>query len=219
MINISKLNQWIGNSWWRNSCLRYLSTLSWNFICILSFLHYHFIGNFIFSSFNREIRLLYLENFKSILRRLLLKTGALKKSYAYKTLKKGLLTKFTALKNPMAVIITAWKVTVFGLILVCIFPYSDWIRSISPYSVRTRENADQNNSEHGHFSRSNYIKQKELAITFKAQLVIFEKFLTVEIGGSKFLSLALSTFESTAYTDFQISRKSRHDRLVLQSSI
>ena len=25
---------------------------------------------------------------------------------------------------------------------------------ISPYSVRIRENADQNNSEHGHFSRS-----------------------------------------------------------------
>ena len=28
------------------------------------------------------------------------------------------------------------------------------IRSISPYSVRMRENVDQNNSEYGHFSRS-----------------------------------------------------------------
>ena len=28
------------------------------------------------------------------------------------------------------------------------------IRSISPYSVRMRENADQNNSEYGHFLRS-----------------------------------------------------------------
>ena len=28
------------------------------------------------------------------------------------------------------------------------------IRSISPYSVRMRENTDQNNSEYGHFSRS-----------------------------------------------------------------
>ena len=28
------------------------------------------------------------------------------------------------------------------------------IRSISPYSARKRENADQNNSEYGHFSRS-----------------------------------------------------------------
>ena len=27
------------------------------------------------------------------------------------------------------------------------------IRSISPYSVRMRENVDQNNSEYGHFSR------------------------------------------------------------------
>ena len=35
--------------------------------------------------------------------------------------------------------------------LVCIFPHSDWIRRdthISPYSVRMRENTDQNNSEY-----------------------------------------------------------------------
>ena len=31
------------------------------------------------------------------------------------------------------------------------------IRSISPYSVRMRENADQNNSEYGHFSRSVWV--------------------------------------------------------------
>ena len=28
------------------------------------------------------------------------------------------------------------------------------LRSISPYSVRMRENTDKNNSEYGHFSRS-----------------------------------------------------------------
>ena len=38
----------------------------------------------------------------------------------------------------------AWKVSVFWVILV----------RISPYSVRMRENADQNNSEYGHFLRS-----------------------------------------------------------------
>ena len=32
---------------------------------------------------------------------------------------------------------TAWKVSVFGDFLVLIFPHSDWIRSISPYSVNT----------------------------------------------------------------------------------
>ena len=32
-------------------------------------------------------------------------------------------------------------------------PHSDWTRSI-PYSVRRRENTIQNNSEYGHFSRS-----------------------------------------------------------------
>ena len=31
--------------------------------------------------------------------------------------------------------------------------YGHFLRSISPYSVQTRENADQNNSEHGHFLR------------------------------------------------------------------
>ena len=38
---------------------------------------------------------------------------------------------------------TAWKVSVFGVILVRILPHS--------YSVRMRENADQYNSEYGHF--------------------------------------------------------------------
>ena len=55
--------------------------------------------------------------------------------------------------------LTAWKVPVFGVILVHIFPHSDWIRKdtlrkISPYSVRMRENADQNKSEYGHILRS-----------------------------------------------------------------
>ena len=56
---------------------------------------------------------------------------------------------------------TMWKVSVFGVILVHIFPHSDWIRRdtvhlspISPYSVRMRENKDQNNSEYGQFLHS-----------------------------------------------------------------
>ena len=39
---------------------------------------------------------------------------------------------------------TAWKTFVFRVILVRIFPHSDWIR----------KSADQNNSEYGHFLRS-----------------------------------------------------------------
>ena len=38
---------------------------------------------------------------------------------------------------------TAWKVSAFRVILVHIFPNWNWIR----------ENADQNNSEYGHFLR------------------------------------------------------------------
>ena len=48
--------------------------------------------------------------------------------------------------------------SVVGVILVRIFPHSDWIFRISPYSVWMRENtgknADQNNSDYGHFLRS-----------------------------------------------------------------
>ena len=54
---------------------------------------------------------------------------------------------------------TAEKVSVFGVIVVSIFPHSDWILRISPYSVRMRENTDQNNSEYGHFLRSADMEQ------------------------------------------------------------
>ena len=52
---------------------------------------------------------------------------------------------------------TALKVSVFGVILVWIcriwIEYGEILR-ISPYSVRIWENANQNNSEYRHFSRS-----------------------------------------------------------------
>ena len=47
--------------------------------------------------------------------------------------------------------------SIFGVFLVRIFKYSAEYREIlciSPYSVGMRENADQNNSEYGHFLRS-----------------------------------------------------------------
>ena len=34
------------------------------------------------------------------------------------------------------------------------------IRSMSPYSVRMRENVDQSNSEYGHFLRSDWYSQR-----------------------------------------------------------
>ena len=48
------------------------------------------------------------------------------------------------------------------------------IRSISPYSVRIRENADQNNSEYGHFPRSDIYLSNELygARCFSRAIVI-----------------------------------------------
>ena len=50
--------------------------------------------------------------------------------------------------NVFEIPVTAWKVYVFAVILVRIFPYS----------VQMRKNVDQNNSEYGHFSRSVFFK-------------------------------------------------------------
>ena len=49
---------------------------------------------------------------------------------------------------------SAWKGSVSGFFLVRIFPHSDWIRIISPYSVQMWKNTDQRNSEYRHYSRS-----------------------------------------------------------------
>ena len=57
----------------------------------------------------------------------------------------------------LPVILIAWNVSVFGVILVPIFRHSDWIRRDTEYlsgSVRLWENADQNNFDYGHFLRS-----------------------------------------------------------------
>ena len=46
------------------------------------------------------------------------------------------------------------KVFAFRIMLVLIFPHSPFRLLISTYSVRMRENTDQNNPEYGRFSRS-----------------------------------------------------------------
>ena len=63
---------------------------------------------------------------------------------------------YRILNNISRLIYTTWKVSVFGIILVRIFPHSDWIRRDTPYLSVFSPNADQNNSEHAHFSRSVY---------------------------------------------------------------
>ena len=51
------------------------------------------------------------------------------------------------------------------------------IRSISPYSVRMRENADQNNSEYSHFLRSE-LNDLDISIEHSVNnyFVVFKKF-------------------------------------------
>ena len=86
--------------------------------------------------------------------------------YSLQTRNFFLMTSVKLRSNIMAgnllMIITAWKVSVFGVILVCIFAHSDWIRRDTEYlSVFW----DQNNSEYEHFLCSNfqlYIKPKAL---------------------------------------------------------
>ena len=70
---------------------------------------------------------------------------------------------------------TSWKVSVFGVILVRIFPHSDWIQRDTlyhSYSVRMRENADQNNSEYGHFLRNRWTKALFLDLSFLWWLIL-----------------------------------------------
>ena len=53
--------------------------------------------------------------------------------------------------------LTAWKVLIFGVFLVRLFPYSDWIRRDNPYlSVFSpkRESTGQKIVKYGHFLRS-----------------------------------------------------------------
>ena len=61
--------------------------------------------------------------------------------------------------------ITAQKVSVLGVILVRIFPHLDWMRE---YSVRIRENTDQNNSEYGHFLHSESLTCLKLMSKYSA---------------------------------------------------
>ena len=49
---------------------------------------------------------------------------------------------------------TAWKVSIFGVILVRIGTEHGEMLRISPYSIRMRENVDQKNAEYGNFLRS-----------------------------------------------------------------
>ena len=70
-----------------------------------------------------------------------------------------------------------------------IFPHSDWIR-ISPYSFRMREksgkNADQNNSEYGHFLSSLHYLFQKVCILHQPKLSYFFEG-TVHQNNAKFL--------------------------------
>ena len=68
-------------------------------------------------------------------------------------------------QSPAHVFHTAWKGSVFWVILIRIFPHSDWIRR-DMYSVRMRKNADQNNSEYGHVSRIVHHGQKQIRFIY-----------------------------------------------------
>ena len=69
------------------------------------------------------------------------------------------------LKKPNKYII-AWKVSVFRVFLVRIFPYLCWIRRFeSPYSVRIWENTDQKNSECAQCSCSAYLLERRFYLT------------------------------------------------------
>ena len=70
--------------------------------------------------------------------------------------------------------------SVFWVILVRIFPYSNWIRrntpylSVSPYSVRIGGNATQNNSEYKRFLRSDkFLKTSKQVLNYSAMPLLY----------------------------------------------
>ena len=67
-------------------------------------------------------------------------------------------------------------------VLVCIFPHLDWI-SIPPCSVPIRENADQNKSEYGHFSRSDHYTLWTASTIQNELLQKLSKFMLERISG------------------------------------
>ena len=93
----------------------------------------------------------------------------------------------------MIFLVTAWKVSVFGVFLVRIFPHSDWIRrdTVSlriqsdcgkirtriPYSVRMWENMDQKKLRiRTLFTQKGYIVLKWVNQVFRVVLMPFASF-------------------------------------------
>ena len=92
------------------------------------------------------------------------------------------------MKTILSALLTGWKAAIFGVLLVRIFPYSTEygeILRISPYSVRVRENADQNNTEYGHFLRSDYdfLRQwKVLKLVLENIITSYYQIFEVSVG-------------------------------------
>ena len=78
----------------------------------------------------------------------------------------------------------AWKVSVFAVILVNIFPHSDWIWRDTPYLSEFSPNAgnvDQNNSKYGHFLRSVVSWLSYESKQTKTDLLVYSNILTLFI--------------------------------------
>ena len=97
---------------------------------------------------------------------------------------------------------TVWKVSIFGVILVRIFPHLDWIDTpcLSVFSPNAG-NADQNNSEYGHFSRSvldlhNDVSLKICNEIFKITSCDFSRFVLrlIDPGENKLLEFHPNIF-------------------------
>ena len=84
----------------------------------------------------------------------------------------------TASQIRMCMYITAWKVSVFGVFLVSIFPLR-----ISPYSVRMRKDTDQKNAKYGHSSRN--VSRENVIDLWQRNIIIKQRYF---FGESKLLS-------------------------------
>ena len=96
---------------------------------------------------------------------------------SWRDLKWQLYTLPNIVKRNSVFLFTAWKVSVFGVFLVLIFPHSHWITvilRISPYSVWIRENTHQKKYKYGHFSSNVYdiIQRNKVALSPYLRLLL-----------------------------------------------
>ena len=120
--------------------------------------------------------------------------------------------------------LTVWKMFIFGVIVVCIFPHSDWIRRHTEYLSVFCSNAAKYGpkekrkiSEYGKFSRSEccgfqevfpyQLNQQSIKITFSENTINFEIWFNLCRKADDFLTFFMEKQAKAKSTSITINSK------------